>query len=76
MHSYVPIFRAGEMILVGKDTAQLRACIINFRSLKREPKSYQKSYGCDVITEQLNVRWYALDDIVKWNPHKVREWFE
>ena len=76
MHNHVPIFRVGDMILVGADSAALRAQIVNFRTVKTDLRALQERYGCDVITEEMGVRFYSLDDIVKWNPHKVQEWFK
>ena len=78
MHSGVPIFKIGEMILVGASKEQkIRAQIVSFRSVDYpDMRSKEKRYGCDVITEELGVRWYPLEDIVKWNPQKVREWFK
>jgi len=77
MHSGVPIFRVGDMVLVGfsKDK-KLRAQIVNFRAQPLDPRTPRQTYGCDVITEELRVTFYALEQIVEWNPHKVKEWFK
>lgn len=71
------IFQIGDAILVAhlKDK-YLKAQIINFRAMKREPRSYRETYGCDVITEELYVHWFPMEEIVNWNKHKVKEWFE
>ena len=77
MHNHVPIFKVGEMVLVGygKDNKH-RALIVNFRAQPLDSRTPREVYGCDVITEELSVAWYSLDQIVKWNPHKVQEWFK
>lgn len=77
MHNHVPIFRVGDMVLVGysKDNKH-RALIVNFRSEKLDSRTPREVYGCDVITEECHVAWYSLSNIVEWNPHKVKEWFK
>lgn len=71
------IFQISDVIIVehlrGKS---LRAQIINFRTRKHDPRSLQETYGCDVLTEELYVHWFTMEQIVNWNKHKVKDWFE
>jgi len=70
VQNHVPIFKIGDLVLVGHKEEKVRAQIVSFRVRGNS------DYGCDVITEEGEVKFHSLQMLCAWNPNKVRSWFK
>lgn len=69
------IFKYGDMIIIG-NTHKQKAQIVNFRTELITPGARYEKYGCDVLVEDGDVRFYPLVDLARWNINKVKDGFQ